>query len=342
MTPPSFPSISLLSSINMTSKTSTMSSTDIVERNNNPICTSSATYNNYILSTSTKKRNLTMIESFTTSGLGGMLGWAIVHPCNTVAVRMNLTPKGQVFSLSKMINEHGFLSLYAGIEAGLLRQLFYASSRFGLFELFRDMLHDIRGKTDFASRVGIGAVTGGMAAYISCPMEVCVVRMANDSSLPVDQRRNYTSVIDVASRIIKEEGIMAFWRGSNPFVTRAMMVGVFQVATLDQFQSVFTKYLNVAKGSIENVFCSAMSAGLIYSIATMPLEACKNRMASQKADPITKELPYKTVIQTLSKVSAEEGFFALYNGFVPYYLRCGGHTVAMFVIIKLLRDAILD
>jgi solute carrier family 25 (mitochondrial oxoglutarate transporter), member 11 len=188
-----------------------------------------------------------MVESFATSGLGGMLGWAIVHPFNTVAVRMYLTPKGQVFSLSKMIWEHGILSLYAGIEAGLLRQLFYASSRFGLFELFRDKLHGIRGKTDFASHVGIGAIPGGITVYLSCPMEVCVVRMANDTSLPINRRRNYTSVIDVASRIIKEEGILAFWRGSNPFVTRAMLVGVFQVATLDQFKSFFTKYLHVGK-----------------------------------------------------------------------------------------------
>jgi solute carrier family 25 (mitochondrial oxoglutarate transporter), member 11 len=85
-----------------------------------------------------------------------------------------------------------------------------------------------------------------------------------------------------------------------------------------------------------------MSAGLIYSIATMPLEACKNRIASQVSDPITKQLPYRTIVQTLTKVSIEEGFFALYNGFIPYYLRCGGHTVAMFVIIKLLRDVVRD
>jgi Mitochondrial carrier protein len=97
---------------------------------------------------------------FVTSGLGGVLGWAMIHPFNTIAVRMNLAPKGEIFSISNMIKQNGFLSLYAGLEAGMLRQVFYATSRFGLFETFRDILHDYRGKTDFASRVGVGAITG--------------------------------------------------------------------------------------------------------------------------------------------------------------------------------------
>ena len=51
-----------------------------------------------------------------------------------------------------MVKEQGLMSLYDGLGAGLWRQVFYASSRFGLFETFRDKLHEIRGKTDFASR----------------------------------------------------------------------------------------------------------------------------------------------------------------------------------------------
>jgi len=57
------------------------------------------------------------------------------------------------------------------------------------------------------NRVAVGAVTGGIAAYISCPMEVAVVRMSNDSSLPFNDRRNYKGVVDTASRIIREEGV---------------------------------------------------------------------------------------------------------------------------------------
>jgi len=267
------------------------------------------------------------------------MGWCIVHPFNTLAVRSNLASmQGKKFTIKGMVKESGWMSVYDGLAAGVWRQVFYASTRFGLFETFRDKLHEVRGKTDFASRVGVGALAGGIAAYISCPMEVAVVRLSNDSTLPEKERRNYKGVVDTATRIVKEEGVAAFWRGSTPFVQRAMMVGVFQVATLDQFKGMYANLLDQKKNSIPNVFCAAMTSGLLYSLATMPLESSKNRMASQKPDPATGKLPYQTTLQTMRAVSAKEGFFALYNGFLPYYARCGGHTVSMFVIVQMLRD----
>lgn len=90
---------------------------------------------------------------FATSGLGGCLGWAIVHPANTLAVRSNLASMaGKKFDFRAMVAEHGIMSLYDGLAAGVLRQVFYATARFGLFETFRDILHEYRGKTDFAAR----------------------------------------------------------------------------------------------------------------------------------------------------------------------------------------------
>lgn len=276
---------------------------------------------------------------FATSGIGGCLGWCIVHPCNTLAVRANLASmQGKKFSFGTMVKKNGLMSLYDGLGAGIWRQVFYATTRFGLFETFRDKLHEIRGTTDFASRVGVGALSGGIAAYISCPAEVAVVRMSNDATLPANERRNYKGVVDTAQRIVKEEGVAAFWRGSTPFVQRAMMVGVFQVATLDQFKELYVKQLNQKKNSIPNVFCAAMTSGLLYSIATMPLEAAKNRMASQNPDPKSGKLPYKSTLQTIRRVGSTEGYLALYNGFLPYYARCGGHTVSMFVIVQIIRN----
>jgi solute carrier family 25 (mitochondrial oxoglutarate transporter), member 11 len=70
-----------------------------------------------------------------------------------VAVRSNLaSASGQTFSLREMLAKQGWMSVYDGLSAGMMRQVFYATSRLGLFETFRDILHEYRGKTDFASR----------------------------------------------------------------------------------------------------------------------------------------------------------------------------------------------
>lgn len=52
----------------------------------------------------------------------------------------------------------------------------------------------------------LGMVSGGIAALISCPAEVTLVRISNDNTLPPASRRNYKGVVDAFQRILKEEG----------------------------------------------------------------------------------------------------------------------------------------
>eukprot|EP00040_Diaphanoeca_grandis_P022992 m.124442 g.124442 ORF g.124442 m.124442 type:complete len:297 (-) comp29061_c0_seq1:596-1486(-) len=280
-----------------------------------------------------------MAVNFATAGLGGIGGWWVVHPFNTLAVRMNLAGKGVGFPAfaADQIKRKGFGSLYDGIGAGTVRQIFYATSRFGLFEVFRDQVAKYR-EVGPLERIGCGLSSGACAAFISCPAEVSLVRMANDSQLPLDQRRNYKGVADAAVRIVKEEGVAAFWRGSAPFVNRAMLVGVTQVGTLDQFKHTYDEKFGIKKGTYANVFAASFSSGLLYSIITMPFESAKNRMAMQKPGP-DGVLPYRTIVQTFKSVAAAEGVLGLWSGFIPYYGRCGGHTVTMFIFVELLRDA---
>jgi len=288
------------------------------------------------------QKKLSKAVSFATAGLGGILGWIIIHPVNTLSVRMNLEAMSNPSAAKKrfpkfasdLIKAEGATGLYAGLGAGITRQIFYATSRFGLFEVFRDKIAEYR-EIDIWSRLLAGCTSGGAAAFISCPAEVSLVRMSNDKSLPMEQRRNYTSVFNCASRIAAEEGPAAFFRGAGPFVNRAMLVGATQVGLYDQFKSIFRGW--GVTGAIPNTFCGAMTAGLVYSIITNPLETAKNRMAMQKKGKDGK-LPYKGTIQTVQKIAADEGPKALWRGFPPYYLRCGGHTVMMFIFVELLRS----
>ena len=76
-----------------------------------------------------------------------------IHISHEYTVRMSLANmSGAKFSFKNMIKENGIMSVYDGLAAGVWRQVFYATSRFGLFEVCRDKLHEIRGKTDFAGR----------------------------------------------------------------------------------------------------------------------------------------------------------------------------------------------
>mmetsp|Transcript_21560 Transcript_21560/g.37107 ORF Transcript_21560/g.37107 Transcript_21560/m.37107 type:complete len:312 (+) Transcript_21560:153-1088(+) len=279
------------------------------------------------------------VAQFATAGLGGVLGWIVIHPFNTVAVRMNLsTGKGEKSFIKftrKIVKDEGFKTLYKGLGAGITRQIFYATSRFGLFEIFRDQMAKYR-ETDFLSRLVVGVASGACAAVVSCPAEVSLVRMSNDLALPPERRRNYTSVANAAKRIVTEEGVTTFWRGSQPLMIRAALVGATQVGTYDQFRDTFRKL--GLKDETTNVLASSSAAGLLYSLITMPFETAKNKMSSQQRDPVTGQLPYKSTVQTIKSVAASDGVVSLWKGFLPYYGRCGGHTVCMFFAVEKLRS----
>jgi len=50
-----------------------------------------------------------------------------------------------------------------------------------------------------------------------------------DGRLPAEARRHYKSVGDAISRIVREEGVLALWKGCGPTVYRAMAVTAGQV-----------------------------------------------------------------------------------------------------------------
>ena len=50
------------------------------------------------------------------------------------------------------------------------------------------------------------------------------------------------------------------------------------------------------------------------------------------------KLPYTSTVQTVSKIARAEGALTLWQGFLPYYGRCGGHTVTMFIAVDWLRN----
>ena len=76
---------------------------------------------------------MSLTTRFATGGLGGILGWCIIHPANTLAIQMTLqaatmgsSSKAQqsfVAFSRNLIAQRGFMSLYDGISAGCARQV---------------------------------------------------------------------------------------------------------------------------------------------------------------------------------------------------------------------------
>ena len=114
-----------------------------------------------------------------------------------------------------------------------------------------------------------------------------------------------------------------------------MLVNMCQLASYSQAKQklLATGYFNEGIGLHFN---ASMISGLITTAASMPVDIAKTRLQNMKTVEGGKP-QYKGTIDVLVKVVKNEGFFALWRGFLPYYARLGPHTVLTFIILEQLN-----
>ncbi|KAF4746683.1 hypothetical protein FOZ63_028305, partial [Perkinsus olseni] len=91
-----------------------------------------------------------------------------------------------------IIANEGFLSLYKGLDAGIVRQLTYTTTRLGVFRLTSMSLQSPHEKTlPFWKKGVAGLFAGGVGAFVGTPADLSLVRLQADATLPPAERRNY-------------------------------------------------------------------------------------------------------------------------------------------------------
>ncbi|CAI2347273.1 unnamed protein product [Caenorhabditis sp. 36 PRJEB53466] len=280
---------------------------------------------------------------FAFGGIAGMGATLVVQPLDLVKNRMQLSGttgkkeyRSSFHALASIIKNEGFFAIYNGLSAGLLRQATYTTTRLGTYTFLLERFSEKDKSLSFALKAGLGMAAGGIGSFVGTPAELALIRMTGDGRLPIEQRRNYTGVVNALTRITKEEGVLTLWRGCTPTVVRAMVVNAAQLSTYSQAKQALLESGKVHDG----IFChflASMISGLATTIASMPVDIAKTRIQSMKV--IDGNPEYKSAFDVWAKVIKNEGVFALWKGFTPYYMRLGPHTVLTFIILEQMNAA---
>ncbi|KAG8464196.1 hypothetical protein KFE25_003259 [Diacronema lutheri] len=285
---------------------------------------------------------------FAVAGLGGASGWLVVHPLDVAKTRAQLAEKGSgglLATLGRIYRADGLKGFAAGLSAALTRQLTYTTARIGLYDVFRDSAQRMlpggesgaNGAAGFVLKLGCGLSAGGIAAVLSCPIEVALVRMQADSLLPPDQRRGYRHVGHALVSIFRAEGVAAGWRGVGATVGRGMLVSMAQLTTYDQAKGMLKAQLRFKEG-VQLHLSAAICSGFAYSAISLPVDSAKTRLQHQRPRP-DGTLPFRSMWHAMSHTARTEGVSALWRGFPAYFARGGGHTVCMFLCVEQYRRA---
>ena len=244
--------------------------------------------------------------------------------------------RGFVATFRGVAGTEGIGGLYSGLSAGLFRQITYTTARLGMFGIMKDMLSENGQPLPFHKKALAGMIAGGVGAVVGTPAEVALIRMTADGRLPVTERRGYKSVFDALGRVTREEGLLTLWRGTLPTVGRAMVLNIAQLATYDQAKETILSTGLVGDNIGAHVLASTF-AGFTATAASIPLDSAKTRVQNMKV--INGVPEYTGMLDALRKTAQKDGFFSLWRGFTPYFLRLGPHTILTFICLEQLKLA---
>lgn len=241
----------------------------------------------------------------------------------------------------RIVQTEGVHALFSGVSATVLRQTLYSTTRMGLYDILKKNWTDPNsGTIPLTSKIAAGLIAGGIGAAVGNPADVAMVRMQADGRLPLEQRRNYRSVVDAIGRMTKQEGVTSLWRGSSLTVNRAMIVTASQLATYDQVKETILEKGLMRDGLGTHVTAS-FTAGFVAAVASNPVDVIKTRVMNMKVEEGGKA-PYSGAMDCALKTVRSEGPMALYKGFIPTISRQGPFTIVLFVTLEQVRKLLKD
>jgi solute carrier family 25 citrate transporter 1 len=129
-----------------------------------------------------------------------------------------------------IIREEGLGGIYRGVSAVILRQGANSAVRLTSYDLLKErILHRYYSGTQhlpwYVSFL-TGSLAGIITVYSTMPLDVLKTRMQG-----LDAKKLYKNSLHCFIRIIKEDGVLALWKGATPRLGRLIFSGgiVFSV-----------------------------------------------------------------------------------------------------------------
>jgi solute carrier family 25 (adenine nucleotide translocator) protein 4/5/6/31 len=164
---------------------------------------------------------------------------------------------------------------------------------------------------DFA----LGGVSAAVSKTAVAPIErVKLLLQTQDANAKLTKK--YTGIVDCLTRVPKEEGVSAFWRGNLANVIRYFPTQALNFAFKDTYKKVFCPYnpkTEFWKFFFGNL-ASGGAAGATSLMVVYPLDFARTRLAAD-VGKTGAERQFTGLVDCLTKVYKSDGYKGLYQGF---------------------------
>lgn len=239
---------------------------------------------------------------------------------------------GIVGGFRQMIAEGGLSSLWRGNGINVLKIAPETAIKFMAYEQYKKLLTSEGQKIETHSRFMAGSLAGATAQTAIYPMEVLKTR------LTLRKTGQYSSMSDCAKKILKNEGIKAFYKGYIP-----NLIGIIPYAGIDLavYESLKNFWLSYHKDTTNPGVLVLLGCGTISStcgqLASYPLALVRTRMQAQ-ASLDASDQPSMNAL--MKKIVAKDGFFGLYRGILPNFMKVIPAVSISYVVYEYMKTGL--
>jgi solute carrier family 25 2-oxodicarboxylate transporter 21 len=137
--------------------------------------------------------------------------------------------------------------------------------------------------------------------------------------------------MDCLKKIVKHEGVLALYNGLEATTMRQVTWNAAYFGVIFQVKAQLP-----AKPELLNNFIAGTIGGCVATVVNTPFDVVKSRI--QNSPRTTRPAKYNWSIPSLFLVAREEGFLALYKGFIPKVLRLGPGGGILLVVYNVLIE----
>ncbi|XP_072334875.1 solute carrier family 25 member 16 isoform X1 [Scyliorhinus torazame] len=298
-------------------------------------------------------RDFFWLRSLVAGGVAGCCAKSTIAPLDRVKILLQAHNRhykhlGVFSTLRAVPKKEGFLGLYKGNGAMMVRIFPYGAIQFTAFDRYRKLLIGKLGISGHIHRLMAGSMAGMTAVICTYPLDMIRARLA----FQVKGEHRYAGIID-AFRVIytQEGGFRGFYRGLTPtIIGMAPYAGIsfFTFGTLKSIglsqapgilgrPSSDNPNVLVLKTHV-NLLCGGI-AGAFAQTVSYPLDVARRRM--QLGSILIEADKYATMSKTLKYVYKMHGIKqGLYRGLTLNYIRCIPSQAVAFTTYEFMRQAL--
>jgi len=290
----------------------------------------------------TSEKPLPFIYQFAAGAVAGVSEILVMYPLDVVKTRVQLQTgkgvgddayNGMVDCFRKIIKNEGFSRLYRGISAPIMMEAPKRATKFAANDEWGKVWRNAFGipKMNQSLSILTGASAGATEAFVVVPFELVKIRMQDKANA-----HKYNGLVDCVQKVVRQEGILTLYQGLESTMWRHILWNAGYFGCIFQVRGLMPAATDKS-GQIRNDIVSGTVGGTVGTILNTPMDVVKSRI--QNSPKVPGQIPkYNWAWPALGTVMKEEGFSALYKGFLPKVLRLGPGGGILLVVFTGMMD----